>query len=435
MHRLSSGSRINSAGDDPSGFVVSERLRAQIRGSATAARGIQDHQAYLRTADSWMQKIHDMLHRMNELAISSNDGTKSDADRANLQVEFQQLQQEIARITTGNHARGQFNNQFIFDGGRNGLVTQVGADAGQLFCGTPLSLDAYSRTYLGRIPSDYRCGMYADYVDDSGEIGPPGIELPLDEWMPSQSGGAGVTVNTWDISALPVGTEIMFRFNAQNVPDRWVFEYPDGTVVLDTAWVGSSNVGHLDPPVWSGYGPGWHDWRGRDPIGPDIIPALVKTRGNNSFKVTVYGPPGTAWDYRLRAQAPVGGFPAEQRPGVDVRWSMVLARGGAGGHAQGIHIESQQGAMRATSVLRLAIDHLGKARATMGTEAGRLAHSLEGLQAYHANTMGAESQIRDTDMARESTILVKRMLLAEVGTAMLAQANVISKNVIQLLGA
>ncbi len=288
MNRLSSGSRINAAKDDPSGLAMSERLRAQVRGSAMAAQSIQNHQAYMRTADSWMQKIHDMLHRMNELAISANDGTKSDSDRANLQVEFHQLQQEITRITTGSLARGRFNNQYIFDGGRNGLVTQVGADPGQLFCASPLSLHADSTAHLGRIPHTYRCGTYADY---------------------------------------------------------------------------SANE-------------------------------------------------------------------AEQA----VRWSMVLARGG-GGIPQGIHISSQQAAMRATAVLKLAIDHLGRARATMGAEAGRLSHSLEGLRTYHENVMSAESLIRDTDMAKESTILLKHQVLAQVGTAMLAQANAIPQNVAQLVGA
>ena len=92
MSKLSSGLRIESAADDPAGLAMSERMRSQIRNSDMAAQNIQNQQAYISTADSWMQKMHDMLHRMSELAVSANDGTKTQTDRSNLQAEFEQLQ-------------------------------------------------------------------------------------------------------------------------------------------------------------------------------------------------------------------------------------------------------------------------------------------------------------------------------------------------------
>ena len=84
MSKLASGLRITTAGDDPAGLAMSERMRSQIRNSAMAEQNIQNEQAYLRTADSWMQKMHDMLHRMSELAVSANDGTKTDPVSASL---------------------------------------------------------------------------------------------------------------------------------------------------------------------------------------------------------------------------------------------------------------------------------------------------------------------------------------------------------------
>ena len=77
MGKLASGLKINTAGDDPAGLAMSERLRTQYRNSAAAASNIENKINYLQTADSWLQKIHDMTGRMAELAIMANDGTKS----------------------------------------------------------------------------------------------------------------------------------------------------------------------------------------------------------------------------------------------------------------------------------------------------------------------------------------------------------------------
>ncbi len=135
MSKLSSGSRINNAGDDPSGLAMSERLRTQSRNTAAAAGNVENKLNYLQTADSWMQKMHDMLGRMGELAVMSNDGTKSQTDRDILQKEFAQMQEEIVRITDN---AGKFNGNALFDGA---VVTQqVGADGGQTFDGVAIDL-------------------------------------------------------------------------------------------------------------------------------------------------------------------------------------------------------------------------------------------------------------------------------------------------------
>ena len=120
MSRLSSGLRINNAGDDPAGLAISERLRAQYRNSAAAASNVENKINYLQTADSWLQKIHDILGRMAELAVMANDGTKSQVDRDNLQKEFEQMQKEIQRITSGATAAGKFNGLYLFRGGSGG---------------------------------------------------------------------------------------------------------------------------------------------------------------------------------------------------------------------------------------------------------------------------------------------------------------------------
>ncbi len=125
MGKLSTGVRITNAGDDPSGLAISERLRAQYRNTSAAANNVQNKLNYLQTADAWLQKIQDMLGRMAELTTMANDGTKSAVDRANLQQEFQQMQAEIKRITSGATAAGKFNGQYLFRGG-SGTATGTG---------------------------------------------------------------------------------------------------------------------------------------------------------------------------------------------------------------------------------------------------------------------------------------------------------------------
>ncbi|MDZ8117246.1 flagellin [Pontiella agarivorans] len=143
MSKLSSGSRINNAGDDPSGLAMSERLRTQSRNTAAAAGNVENKLNYLQTADSWMQKMHDMLGRMGELAVMSNDGTKSQVDRDILQKEFSQMQEEIVRIADD---AGKFNGNALFDG--TTISQQVGADGGQTFDGVSIDLQSTTATDL-----------------------------------------------------------------------------------------------------------------------------------------------------------------------------------------------------------------------------------------------------------------------------------------------
>ena len=163
MSKLSSGLRINFAGDDPGGLAMSERLRAQYRNTAAAAMNVENKINYLQTADAWLQKIHDILGRMAELAIMANDGTKSQVDRDNLQREFEQMQKEVQRITSGSTAAGKFNGLYLFRGG-NGVATmtgdsietgfgalqlQVGPDSNQVFKEDPINLTATNFATVG----------------------------------------------------------------------------------------------------------------------------------------------------------------------------------------------------------------------------------------------------------------------------------------------
>ena len=127
IEKLSSGHRINKAGDDASGLAVSEKLRSQIRGIAQATRNAQNGISFLQTAEGSMQEMHSILHRMRELSIQGANQIYSTEDRLQIQVEVSQLKQEIDRIVDVT----SFNQLKILDGSLKDMRFHVGPDKDQ----------------------------------------------------------------------------------------------------------------------------------------------------------------------------------------------------------------------------------------------------------------------------------------------------------------
>jgi len=140
IERLSSGQRINRAGDDASGLAVSEKLRSQIRGLNQAGKNIENGISFIQTTEGYLNETQDILHRMRELAVQGANGVYTSEDRMQIQVEVSQLVDEINRIAS--HA--QFNGMNILTGrfaksGPSTMQLQVGANidqSKQVFIGT-----------------------------------------------------------------------------------------------------------------------------------------------------------------------------------------------------------------------------------------------------------------------------------------------------------
>ena len=126
MEKLSSGQRINRAGDDAAGLAISEKMRGQIRGLDQASRNAQDGISLIQTAEGALNETHDILQRMRELAVQSGNDTSTDDDRAELQREVAQLIEEVERI--GNNT--QFNTQDILKADQT-LDINIGSNSGQ----------------------------------------------------------------------------------------------------------------------------------------------------------------------------------------------------------------------------------------------------------------------------------------------------------------
>ena len=130
MERLSTGQRINSAGDDAAGLAITSRMTSQINGLNQATRNANDAVSMLQTADGALIEVTNMLQRMRELAVQAASGTSVAADRTALDVEFEALKAEIERIAD----QTQWNGSLLLNGsiGSSGAVAfQVGANADQ----------------------------------------------------------------------------------------------------------------------------------------------------------------------------------------------------------------------------------------------------------------------------------------------------------------
>jgi flagellin len=139
IEKLSSGMRINKAGDDASGLAVSEKLRSQIRGLNQAERNIENAISFIQTTEGYLSETHDIMHRMRELAVQSANGIYSEEDRMQIQVEVSQLVDEVNRIAS----QAQFNGMNMLTGafaneGPREMFFQVGAN-----------MDQRKRVYIG----------------------------------------------------------------------------------------------------------------------------------------------------------------------------------------------------------------------------------------------------------------------------------------------
>ena len=112
LQRLSSGLKVVEAKDNPAGMAMGKRMNAQLTGIAAATQNSSDAISVIETADGALSEIHDILQRMNELAVKSSNGTWSDNDRATIQEEIKQLKAEITRIASDT----QFNGETLLDG-------------------------------------------------------------------------------------------------------------------------------------------------------------------------------------------------------------------------------------------------------------------------------------------------------------------------------
>ncbi len=148
IEKLSSGLRINRAGDDASGLAVSEKMRAQIRGLRQAERNTEDAISFIQTTEGYLQETQDILNRIRELAVQSSNGIYTPEDRMQIQVEVSSLINEIDRVATS----AQFNGMRMLTG-RFANPGAGGTPTASMWFHVGANADQRVRVYIGTMTS------------------------------------------------------------------------------------------------------------------------------------------------------------------------------------------------------------------------------------------------------------------------------------------
>ena len=144
MEKLSSGMKINRAGDDASGLAVSEKMRAQIRGMNQASTNAQNGISFIQTTEGYLQETTDIVQRIRELAVQSSNGIYSDEDRMQIQVEVSQLVAEVDRIAS----QAQFNGMNMLTG-RFAKPTGENTVTGSMWFHIGANMDQRTHVFIG----------------------------------------------------------------------------------------------------------------------------------------------------------------------------------------------------------------------------------------------------------------------------------------------
>ncbi|OPZ91434.1 MAG: Flagellin [Firmicutes bacterium ADurb.Bin419] len=145
LEKLSSGYRINRAGDDAAGLSISEKMRAQIRGLQKGSSNAQDGISLIQTAEGALNETHEILQRMRELSVQAANDTNVSKDRSAIALEIDELQQEVTRIAQ----KTQFNTQTLLSGGISNKIIQIGANKGETLSITIATMTAAKLSVSG----------------------------------------------------------------------------------------------------------------------------------------------------------------------------------------------------------------------------------------------------------------------------------------------
>ena len=148
MERLSSGERINRAGDDASGLAVSEKMRSQIRGLNQASQNASNGISFIQTTEGYLQETTDIMQRIRELAVQSSNGIYSEEDRMQIQVEISALVSEVDRIASS----AQFNGMNMLTG-RFARPTGENVVTGSMWFHIGANMDQRMQIYIGTMSS------------------------------------------------------------------------------------------------------------------------------------------------------------------------------------------------------------------------------------------------------------------------------------------
>ncbi|MCL2033997.1 MAG: flagellin [Oscillospiraceae bacterium] len=375
LEKLSSGFRINRAGDDAAGLAISEKMRGQIRGLAQATQNAQNGISLIQTAEGGLNETHAILQRMRELAVQSANGTfKDEVDRDNIQKEVVALKSEIDRIA----ASTNYNGIQLLNGTMGGEALKTDAEVTDALGAAGINVTGFTLTDTDLIAS--LAGSDATATITRTSIG----------------GAAVVNLQIGDSSYTADDAGVLWNANGTSV----------GSI---TVVAGGSNG------VVSGLK--------LNAAGTGLAATDIADEG---ARVAIEG---TA---KLIFQIGANGS-ADQRVGLSVANMSSGTLGGAEGVVNNISVATGEDAKDAIKVLTAAMNMVSGTRADLGALQNRLEHTVNNLGVTRENLQNAEASIRDVDMAKEMMEFTKNNILVQASQAMLAQSNALPQGVLQLL--
>ncbi|XXK58939.1 flagellin [Porticoccaceae bacterium nBUS_09] len=390
MERLSTGMRINSASDDAAGLAIGSKMEAQIRGLGQSIRNSNDGISMIQTADGAANQIGDMLQRMRELAVQSQNSTNSSAELANLNKEFAALATEIDRVADDT----TFNNINVLNGLGDKTFT-VGADQADTVTVTfgdfNLAAGATSATAgkfdLNITQTQLRTlgeTKTLSVADSDGNV----VNITHSEMEAAQSTVNGSAVTDGFTSATLAGLVQAFTNElSAGAATNTAFQF-------DTTLNGSTGVTFTQKTATSGYN----------------VVSVTSVTDSSSESAAISG-------------VTVSNNATQYAAGTGVMGALLTDFKTAG----------QAQTTETISELDDAIAGVASARADFGAAINSLEYSIDSLQAGVQNTMSAKSAIMDADYAAETTELARTQIISQAATAMLSQANQAAQSVLALL--
>lgn len=406
--KLSSGYKINRAADDAAGLAISEKMRKQIRGLTQASNNAQDGISAVQTAEGALTEVHDMLQRMNELAVKAANGTMSESDRDAIQSEIDQLATEIDRVSNTT----KFNETYLLKGSNGGTAAKLSfvtatmslSNAGVGGTGsTKISLNATTGT-ASMVTTAHTAGSLASVGNDA------------------TTGFVGKSVRIGNTTYVFVaGTarlaKVAFTATKLSVNEAVKEINKNGT---------TANKG-TDVKAFASM--------------DEMMSAIKRTYGEDLRSVTSYVE-GTNVYLKFEAFADVNdsidlslhvGADSSDDNKIAMNIAQMSARA-LGVNGLNVAGDNAKNATKAIDTIADALQKVSNQRASLGAIQNRLEHTIANLDNVVENTTSAESSIRDTDMATQMVTYSNNQILAQAGQAMLAQSNQSNQGVLSLLG-
>ena len=470
LEKLSSGYKINRAGDDASGLAISEKMKAQIKGLETASTNSQDGISLVQTAEGALTEVHDMLNRMVELAGKAANGTiDSETDRAALQDEMNSLLDEIDRIAEST----DFNGIKLLNGDLATNTVKLGnINLGTGTASTTEAATAATSTQtIGAGAADQASKLTVEYTDANGKLQSVTVDYTsknaandnataMRDALKANSelsalfdiGGTGADITFTAKTAGEGGVKVTGMTTTdttQNAIGKLAFK--DGTDAYEKVTNGAQqDLAAGDKVTVNGTVYEFVANAGDKVttegavavlVGADVDASIanlnkaLESEGVTVEKATndlLFKPMSNGKGLTLQI-----GATGDAYNKVTINVGNMSSKGLGIDNLRNIGIMSQDAASAALDQIKngadSAINTVSSVRAELGAMQNRLEHTINNLDVAAENMQSANSQIRDTDMAKEMMEYTKKNVLTQAAQAMLAQANQQPQSILQLL--